>query len=76
VCDPVPGRAQAAAEKYNVGRGYEMLDELLADDAVDAVIICSPIGIHYEQGMAAIRAGKHHPLQQDDDRPPPPRRPN
>jgi len=59
VCDPVPGRAQAAAEKYNVGRGYETLDELLADDAVDAIIVCSPIGIHYEQGMAAIRAGKH-----------------
>lgn len=59
VCDPVPGRAEAAAQKYSVGRGYERYEDLLADPNVDAVTICSPIGIHYEQGLAAIRAGKH-----------------
>ena len=59
VCDPVPGRAQAAAEKYGVRRAYETLEELLDDDEVDAVTICSPIGLHYEQGLAALRAGKH-----------------
>ncbi|HEX6972408.1 MAG TPA: Gfo/Idh/MocA family oxidoreductase [Limnochordia bacterium] len=59
VCDPVPGRAQAAAERFGVARAYESLEELLADDAVDAVTLCSPIGLHYEQGLAAIRAGKH-----------------
>jgi predicted dehydrogenase len=26
---------------------------------VDAVSICSPIGLHYEQGMRALEAGKH-----------------
>ena len=59
VCDPVPGRAQAAAEKYGVARAYERYEELLADPDVDAVTLGSPIGIHYEQGLAAIRAGKH-----------------
>lgn len=59
VCDPAPGRAQAAAQKYGVKNGYETYEELLADDAVDAVTICSPIGLHYDQGMAALRAGKH-----------------
>ncbi|MDX1934371.1 MAG: Gfo/Idh/MocA family oxidoreductase [Capsulimonadales bacterium] len=59
VCDPVPGRARAAAEKYGVTHAYETLEELLNDDGVDAIIVCSPIGIHYEQGLAAIRAGKH-----------------
>src|SRR4030042_12852 len=59
VCDPAPGRAKAAAEKYGVPRWYLTLEELLGDPMVDAVTICSPIGIHYEQGMAAIRAGKH-----------------
>ena len=58
-CDPVPGRAKAAAEKYNVNACYESFEELLADSNVDAVTICSPIGLHYEQGMAALRAGKH-----------------
>jgi len=58
-CDPVPGRARAAAEKYGVPAHYLTLDELLADPNVDAVTICSPIGLHYEQGMSAIAAGKH-----------------
>jgi predicted dehydrogenase len=26
---------------------------------VDAATLCTPIGLHYEQGLAAIRAGKH-----------------
>jgi predicted dehydrogenase len=59
ICDPAPGRAKAAGERYGVAGCYESLEELLADPAVDAITICSPIGIHYEQGLAAIRAGKH-----------------
>jgi predicted dehydrogenase len=59
VCDPVPGRAKAAAEKYRVPAAYETLEELLADRNVDAVTIGSPIGIHFEQGMQAVSAGKH-----------------
>lgn len=59
VCDPAPGRAAAAAEKYGVPAAYESYDELLADPNVDAVTLCSPIGIHFEQGLAALRAGKH-----------------
>jgi len=59
VCDPVPGRAEAAAERYGVLRWYERYEDLLADPAVDAVTLCSPIGLHYEQGIKAIEAGKH-----------------
>jgi predicted dehydrogenase len=59
VCDPFPGRAQAAARKFGVGRWYQEFEALLADPNVDAVTICSPIGLHYEQGLAAIEAGKH-----------------
>ncbi|MFB3883403.1 MAG: Gfo/Idh/MocA family protein [Armatimonadota bacterium] len=59
VCDPAPGRAQAAAQKFGVPHWYLTLEELLADPSVDAVTIGSPIGLHYEQGIAAIRAGKH-----------------
>ncbi|MBM4040663.1 MAG: Gfo/Idh/MocA family oxidoreductase [Planctomycetes bacterium] len=59
VCDPVPGRAKAAAERYGVAAAYETYEELLADPGVDAVTLCSPIGLHYEQGVAAIEAGKH-----------------
>lgn len=59
VCDPVPGRAAAAAERYRVRAAYESLEDLLADPAVDAVTLCSPIGLHYQQGLQAIAAGKH-----------------
>ncbi|MGI8912594.1 MAG: Gfo/Idh/MocA family protein [Chloroflexota bacterium] len=59
VCDPVPGRAQAAAEKFQIARPFTSLDELLARGEVDAVSIASPIGLHYEQGRQALAAGKH-----------------
>lgn len=59
VCDPVEGRAQAAAEKYGVLKAYQELDELLADPNVGAVTLATPIGLHYAQGLAAIEAGKH-----------------
>jgi predicted dehydrogenase len=59
VCDPVEGRAEAAARKYGVPVFYRTYAELLADPEVDAVTMCSPISLHYEQGLAAIEAGKH-----------------
>jgi predicted dehydrogenase len=59
VCDPVPGRAEAAAAKYGVDAHYLTYEELLADPNVDAVTLCSPIGLHYDQGLMAIEAGKH-----------------
>ena len=59
VCDPVPGRAAAAARRFGVARAYERYDDLLEDTAVDAVTLCTPIGLHYEQGLQAIEAGKH-----------------
>lgn len=59
VCDPVPGRAQAASEKFNVPHAYETYEALLADGQVDAVSIASPIGLHYEQGKLAIEHSVH-----------------
>jgi len=59
VCDPVLARAQAASAKYNVPAAYATLEELLAAGDVDAVSLCSPIGVHYEQGMLAVEQGLH-----------------
>jgi predicted dehydrogenase len=59
VCDSVPGRAAAAAARFGVARAYEGCEELVEDAAVDAVTLCTPIGLHYEQGLQAIEAGKH-----------------
>jgi len=59
VCDVVPGRAKAAAEKFGIPSAYESYEELLASGNVDAVTLASPIGIHYEQGKLAIEHGIH-----------------
>jgi predicted dehydrogenase len=39
--------------------GYTKIEELLADDAVDAVYIATPTHVHHEQTVAAAKAGKH-----------------
>jgi predicted dehydrogenase len=59
VCDPAPGRAAAAAEKYGVARAFTTYEELLEAGDVTAVSIASPIGLHYQQGRQALLAGKH-----------------
>ncbi|NOZ27098.1 MAG: Gfo/Idh/MocA family oxidoreductase, partial [Chloroflexi bacterium] len=59
ICDPVPGRAQAAAERFGVPKAFERYEDLLAHGDVDAVTIASPIGVHYEQGKLAIEHGVH-----------------
>lgn len=59
VVDPVPGRAEAAAQRFGVTRAYTDYAELLADPEVHAVTIASPIGLHAEQGRQALDAGKH-----------------
>jgi predicted dehydrogenase len=59
VCDPVPGRAQGAAEKFEIGRWFSEYEALLECGEVDAVTIASPISFHYEQVRQALLAGKH-----------------
>ncbi|MEW6358624.1 MAG: Gfo/Idh/MocA family oxidoreductase [Planctomycetota bacterium] len=59
VCDPAPGRAEAAAAKFGVPRWFTEYEDLLARGDVDAVTIASPIGVHYAQGKQALLAGKH-----------------
>jgi predicted dehydrogenase len=59
VCDPVSGRAEAAAAKFKVRQAFTSYEELLSRGNVDAVTIASPIGLHYRQGRQALDAGKH-----------------
>lgn len=59
VMDPVPGRAKFVAEKFGIPRYYTDYEEMLADPEVGLVTLASPIGVHFDQGMKAIRAGKH-----------------
>ena len=58
VMDPVPGRAKASAAKFGARMWFEDYDDLLASE-IDSVVLASPIGVHFEQAIKAIAAGKH-----------------
>lgn len=54
-------RAEAAAsfaEKYGT-HAYASPAEMLQDETVDAVCICTPSGFHCENALQAMEAGKH-----------------
>ncbi|MFN8156298.1 MAG: Gfo/Idh/MocA family oxidoreductase [Candidatus Nanopelagicales bacterium] len=52
-------QAEEVAEKYGAPHATTELDEALARDDVDAVILCTPTQLHASQSIAAMRAGKH-----------------
>jgi 2-hydroxy-4-carboxymuconate semialdehyde hemiacetal dehydrogenase len=52
-------QAEEVAAKYGVGHASTDLDETLARDDVDAVILCTPTPMHAAQAIGAMRAGKH-----------------
>lgn len=52
-------KSLAAAESLGLPRGYESLDDLLADETIDVVHITSPNRHHFDQAVAALNAGKH-----------------
>ncbi|MFD2473847.1 Gfo/Idh/MocA family protein [Amycolatopsis silviterrae] len=54
-----PARSREAAEQWRVPTGYRDLDEVLGDDRVDVVHVCTPNATHAEYAEAALRAGKH-----------------
>ena len=50
--------AQAAAARWNIPKVYTT-EEMLADPAVDIVLILTNPGSHYSLTMQALKAGKH-----------------
>lgn len=50
--------AERFAKEHDL-KQYETLESMLADPAIDAVTICTPSGLHTQQAIAAMRAGKH-----------------
>ena len=50
---------QELAAKYGAAHAGTNLDEALAMPDIDAVILATPTGMHAEQGLAAMNAGKH-----------------
>jgi 1,5-anhydro-D-fructose reductase (1,5-anhydro-D-mannitol-forming) len=52
-------RAQAFAQKHNIQKAYDSLDDLLGNPSINAVFIASPNSLHASQTIMAAKAGKH-----------------
>ncbi|MEI6641811.1 MAG: Gfo/Idh/MocA family oxidoreductase [Novosphingobium sp.] len=52
-------QAAAVAAKYGAKHSSTELDDALARDDVDAVILCTPTQMHASQAIACMAAGKH-----------------
>lgn len=56
-CDD--NESQSAKEALGLPKAYGSIEELLADDTVDAVHLAVPNVLHYEFSKKALTAGKH-----------------
>lgn len=58
VCDVVEERARALGEKFNCSY-YMDIEEMLKEQDIEIVNICTPSGLHAECGIVCAKAGKH-----------------
>jgi predicted dehydrogenase len=59
VADRRPERLALVQRRYPGIRVTADPADLIADPAVDAVVIATPVALHFELAIAALRAGKH-----------------
>jgi predicted dehydrogenase len=59
VVDVDDARRAAFAERYPSARLASNLEEALADDSVDAVVVATPVPTHFALAKRALEAGKH-----------------
>ena len=59
LCDRDPEKASRVAQKFQVPFSTSRLDDLLEDDSIDALDICTPNFLHAPMATAALEAGKH-----------------
>jgi predicted dehydrogenase len=58
LCDRDKARLQLVGEKYGIVGQYTDLDEMLAKEAIDAVIVCTSTDAHRDVTLTVLRAGK------------------
>ena len=57
LCDRDPEKVARVAQKFQIPRSYTRLEELLSDEAVQAIDICTPNYLHAPMAMSALEAG-------------------
>jgi predicted dehydrogenase len=58
VCDKIPEAMVPFTEQYHV-EAYQDYDEMLKDDRIDVICICTPSGLHAPLAVKAAQAKKH-----------------
>jgi predicted dehydrogenase len=59
LCDANPERLQAAAQAYGVGRTYTDHLTMLANEALDGIVIATPHATHYQLAKDSLAHGLH-----------------
>jgi predicted dehydrogenase/protoporphyrinogen oxidase len=59
LCDLRPHQLEAISRRYPGVPCTTDFEEVLGDEALDAVAIATPVSTHFSLAMAALRAGKH-----------------
>jgi predicted dehydrogenase len=59
VSDLDPKKLEAVSRRYPAIRTTEYYQDLIADPAIDAIAVATPVSTHFELGMAILKAGKH-----------------
>ncbi len=58
ICDTNPIHLKEVAAETKAPT-HSSLESLLRDDSIDVVSLCTPSGLHAEQAIQALKAGKH-----------------
>ena len=58
ICSSSESKSVDIAKKFGFGKAYANEDDLIADDNIDVIDICTPNALHYETLKKAIAAGK------------------
>lgn len=59
IADVDTAKAEQVASFWGLSKTYRTLDEVLADDDVQVVHLCTPNFLHYSMAKAALLAGRH-----------------
>jgi len=59
VCDVVEERAKACRERFKADEWYSSYEDMVSEAGLDAVTIATPMQLHYEQALKAVKAGIH-----------------
>jgi predicted dehydrogenase len=58
LCDLNSNILEEQSKKYNIPKTYRVYEDMLESD-IDAVVISTPMQLHFQQAAAALEAGKH-----------------